>query len=163
MTDDLRAGTYLPHLLIHALSYDLDRPTVHIGDRILTAGDVRDEISRFAQAYRARGMGKGTPVAMLSLNRPEVLYAMGANMVSGCRTTALHPMGSVDDQAYVLTDAGVEVLLFDPSVFAERAKALAEKVPNLRLLALGPTTVGEDLSAAAASFDPEPLAAPVMD
>jgi fatty-acyl-CoA synthase len=89
-----------------------------------------------------------------------VLYAMGANMISGCRGTPLHPMGSVEDQAYVLNDAGIEVLLFDPSVFTERATALAGKVPGLRLLALGPTSVGDDLPALAATFKPQALVAP---
>ena len=37
---------------------------------------------------------------MLALNRPEVFMAMGANMVAGCRVTSLHPMGSLDDQAW---------------------------------------------------------------
>jgi fatty-acyl-CoA synthase len=157
---DLHAGVYLPNLLVHALSRDLDRPTVHIGDQVLTAGDLRDEISRYIQAYAARGMGQGTRTAMLSANRPEVLYAMGANMIAGCRGTPLHPMGSLEDQAYVLEDAGIQVLLFDPTVFSERATALAGKVPGLKLLALGPTTVGDDLPAAAAAFKPEPLVAP---
>src|SRR5690606_22938038 len=86
------------------------------------------------------------------------------NMVAGCRSTPLHPLGSLEDQAYVLDDAGIEVLLFDPAYFAERAAALAERVPSLRhLLALGPTTVGEDLPAAAAAFEPAPLVAPVID
>jgi fatty-acyl-CoA synthase len=161
MDDALHDGPFLPHLLIHALGHDLDRPTVHIGDRVLTAGEVRDEISRFAQAFAARGITKGTPVAVLSMNRPEVLYAMGANMVTGCRSTPLHPMGAVDDQAYVLADAGTEVLIFDPSLFADRARALQEKVPGLRhLLALGPTMVGDDLPAEAAAFEPKPLTPP---
>ena len=82
---------------------------------------------------------------MLSKNRPEVLFTMGANMLNRCRSTSLHPLGSVDDHAYVLEDAGVETLVFDPS-FAERAAELRERVPGLKtLLSLGPSEVGDDL------------------
>ena len=71
----------------------------------------------------AQGVVPGSGVALLSLNRPEVLFAIGAYMVSGCRNTPLHPLGSLDDHAYVLEDAGIETLVFDPS-FAERAEEL---------------------------------------
>ena len=52
---------------------------------------------------------------MLSKNRPEVLFSMGANMLTATRATNLHPLGSLDDHAYVLRDAGIETLVFDPS------------------------------------------------
>lgn len=154
----------LPDLLIRALELHPDRPAVYLGDQVLTSGQLRDQISRLVQAYEAWGISKGSPVGMLALNRPEVLMAMGANMVAGCRVTALHPMGSLEDQAYVLDDAGIETLIFDPAAFQERAQALAERVPNLRrLVALGSTEVGQDLMAAAAPFAPERLIPPQVD
>ena len=138
-----------------ALDRNPDKPAVYLGDEVLTARQVRDQISCYAQAFADRGLGRGSAVAMLSANRPEVLFTMGANMVSGCRTSALHPLGSLDDHAYVLEDAGVETLVFDPATYGERAAALQDRVPGLkRLLALGPTEVGEDLLAAAARFTP---------
>lgn len=148
-------------LLIRALDLHPDRPAVYLGDEVLTSRQLRDQISRLVQAYQSWGIGRGSPMGMLSLNRPEVLMAMGANMVSGCRVTALHPMGSVDDQAYVLEDAGIETLIFDPTAFGERAAQLLERVPSLkRILALGPSDVGEDLMAAARPFVPGRLRAP---
>jgi fatty-acyl-CoA synthase len=161
---ELHRGAHIPDLLVAALDRNPDKPAVYLGDEVLTARQVRDQISCYAQAFADRGLGRGSAVAMLSANRPEVLFTMGANMVSGCRTTALHPMGSLDDHAYVLDDAGVETLVFDPATYGERAAALQERVPGLkRLLALGPTEVGEDLLAAAAQFTPGPLRAPRID
>ena len=143
-----------------ALDRNPDKPAVYLGDQVLTAREVRDQISRYSQAFAAAGSARAARVAMLSANRPEVLFTMGANMVAGCRTTALHPMGSIDDHAYVLEDAGIETLVFDPTAFGERAAALQERVPGLKhLLALGPTEVGEDLLAAAAGFPAGPLRA----
>jgi fatty-acyl-CoA synthase len=93
-----------------------------------------------------------------------VLFTMGANMLTPCRSTALHPMGSLEDQAYVLEDAGVETLVFDPSAFEDRAAELRDKVPGLKtLLSLGPSEVGTDLIELAKSFTPQPLVAPVVD
>ena len=75
----------------------------------------------------------------------------------GARITAMHPLGSADDHAYILQDAGIQALCFDPSGHATRARALAERVPGLRLLALGPSDLADDLVADAVSRPPAPL------
>ena len=161
--DDLHRPRLLPDLLIAALDRNGSRPCLHVGDEILTAAQMRDEISRYAQAFGARGIGRGDGVSTLSKNRPEVLCSMGAVMVSGCRNTPLHPLGSLDDHAYVLEDAGIHTLIFDPS-FAERARQLRERVPSLeRLLSYGESAVGEDLVALASTFEPQPLIAAPVD
>jgi fatty-acyl-CoA synthase len=154
----------MPDLLIAALERNLDQPAVYLGEVVLTARQVRDEISRYMQALRATGIGRRSPVAVLALNRPEVLFNMGATMLTGCRTTPLHPMGSLDDHAYVLADAGIETLVYDPQYFGERAAALAERVPGLKhLLAFGPDEASSgavDYIALAGTFGPETLTAP---
>jgi fatty-acyl-CoA synthase len=161
--NDLHRPQFLPDLLIAALERGGDRPCLVIGDRVLTAHEMRNEISRYVQAYRARGIAGGDGIATLSKNRPEVLCSMGATMVSACRSTPMHPLGSLDDHAYVLDDAGIETLIFDPA-FAERARQLKERVPSLtRLLSYGPAGIGLDLVALAASFEPQPLVAPAVD
>ncbi|MCM3885562.1 AMP-binding protein [Frankia sp. R82] len=159
---DLYRPMFLPDLLIRALERNGRRPAVYIGGEMLSSHQMRDEISRYVQAFRSRGMVRGTGVATLSKNRVEVLFSMGAVMVSGCRNTALHPLGSLADHAYVLADAGIEALLFDPS-FTEHVRALGERLPDLRLLSYGEAAVGEDLLSLAAAFEPEPLVAPEVD
>ncbi|NUS44444.1 MAG: AMP-binding protein [Mycobacteriaceae bacterium] len=148
-------------LLIRSLDLYADRTAVHIGDAELTYGQLRDEISRYSQAMAALGLGVGSPVAILSANRPEVLFTLSANLVVGVRGAALHPMGSLDDHAYVLEDAGIETLIFDAANYAERAADLAERVPGLKnLVALGESPIGTNLLAAAAAQTPGPLRAP---
>ncbi|WP_198543236.1 AMP-binding protein [Pseudofrankia sp. BMG5.36] len=160
---DLYRGVFLPDLLIAALRRHPDRPAIHLGGSVLTGAQLSARISRYAQVYAAKGVRPGSGVAMLSTNRPEVLYAMGAYMVAGARNTSLHPLGSLDDHAYVIEDAEIETLVFDPS-FAERAARLQERVPALkRLLSFGPCDVGEDLSALAEDHDPLPLVAPRLN
>jgi fatty-acyl-CoA synthase len=160
---ELHQQPLMPDLLISALERNLDKPAVYLGDTVLTARQVRDEISRYIQALESKGLGKGSPVAVLALNRPEVLFNMGASMLLGCRTTPLHPMGSLDDHAYVLEDAGIETLVYDPGYFGARAAELAARVPGLKnLLALGPSDDdrADDYIAMAAGFGPRPLTAP---
>ena len=162
MTDDLHKASFLPDLLVAALKRHPDRPAVYLGDQVLTGREVAAQMSCYAQAYAAQGLTKGSPVAILSPNRPEVLFTLGANMVTGCRASALHPLGSVDDHAYVIDDAELETLVFDPS-FADRARQLQERCPGLkRLLSFGPCDVGEDLLALAATFSPQELVAPAV-
>ena len=103
---------------------------------------------------------------LLALNRPEVLMILGAGQTQGYRRLSLHPLGSLDDHAYVLNDAGVTSLTIDPNpMFVERAKGLLEKVPGLKqILTIGPVPeeladVAVDLTAEAAKYSPKPLVA----
>ncbi len=151
----------LPHLVIDGLNRYDDRPFLFLGDATITYAEVRAHASRFARALESKGIGKGSRTAVLSANRPEVLYNLCGNLLLGACNTPLHPLGSADDQAYVLEDAEIETLVFDPTVFEPRAAELKERVAGLKnLLSFGPSGAGEDLNALAATFDPEPLAAP---
>jgi fatty-acyl-CoA synthase len=162
-TDDLYRAAFLPDLLVAALRRRPDRPAIHLGDSVLTTGQLGDRISQYAQVYEALGVRPGDGVGLLSANRPEVLYATGAYMVTGARNTPLHPLGSLDDHAYVLADAQIETLVFDPS-FARRAAELQQRVPSVRrLLSFGPSEVGDDINALADRHDPRPLVAPRVD
>ncbi len=147
-------------LLVHSLSYDLDRPVVTFNDsgKVITARKYRDLVSRYAQALAALGLAKGTRVGLLSRNRPEVLFVNGALAFTEVCTVAMHPMGSVDDLAYMIEDAHIEALIFDPGYYQDHARTLGQRLPHLKhLVALGPTEVGQDLTAMAERFAPAPL------
>ncbi|UCH29091.1 MAG: AMP-binding protein [Myxococcales bacterium] len=151
----------LPHLIIDGLNRYDDRPFLFLGDTTVTYAEVRAQASRFAQALASKGVEKGSRTAILSANRPEVLYNLCANMVLGSCNTPLHPLGSAEDQAYVLEDAGIETLVYDAAYFGQRAAELEERVPGLKnLLGFGPSDAGEDLNALAATYEPRPLVAP---
>ncbi len=78
---------FLPDLLVWALRRDPHRPAIFLGEEVLSVGQLGAQISRYAQVYAAQGVAPGSGIAMLSVNRPEVLFAIGAYMVSGCRNT----------------------------------------------------------------------------
>ncbi len=162
--DDLRQPTHNGDLMVAALKRHRDAPVMHLGDTTLTGGQTAERISQYVQAFEALGAGTDVAGALLALNRPEVLFILGAGQTQGFRRTSLHPLGSADDHAYVINDAGISVLVIDP-YFTERALALLEKCPGLtKVLTIGPVPeelkdVGSDLVAAAAEFEPQPLTA----
>ena len=122
----LRHPIHSGHLLAGALKRHKDKPVLYLGDTTLTGGQLADRISQYIQAFEALGAGTGSDVGLLSLNRPEVLMIIGAGQTQGYRRTALHPLGSLDDHAYVLSDAGVTSLIIDPNpMFVERALGAA--------------------------------------
>ena len=129
--DQMRLGTHNGHLMAAALRRHHDKPVIHLGDVTLTGAEVSARISQYVQAFEDLGAGQGTAGALLALNRPEVLFILGASQTQGYRRTSLHPLGSLDDHAYVINDAEITVLVVDP-LFAERAAGLLEKCPGLK-------------------------------
>ena len=129
MSDELlRNPIHSGHLLVGALKRHKNKPVLFLGDTTLTGGQLAERISQYIQAFEALGAGTGVTVGLLSLNRPEVLMILGAGQTQGYRRTALHPLGSLDDHAYVLSDAGASALIIDPNpMFVERAIGLLEQ------------------------------------
>src|SRR6201995_745511 len=167
MSDQLlRNPTHNGHLFVGALKRHKNRPVLFLGDTRLTGGQLAERVSQYIQAFEALGAGSGVTVGLLSLNRPEVLMILGASQTQGYRRTALHPLGSLDDHAYVLSDAGITSLIIDPNpMFVERALGLLEKVDSLKqILPIGPVPealahVAVDLPAEAEKYEPKPLVA----
>ncbi|MDT5396974.1 MAG: fatty-acyl-CoA synthase [Mycobacterium sp.] len=168
MSDELlRHPIHSGHITVTALKRHKDKPVLFLGDTTLTGGQLADRISQYIQAFEALGAGTGSISGLLSLNRPEVLMIIGASQTQGYRRTALHPLGSLDDHAFVLSDAEVTSLIIDPNpMFVERALGLLEKVPSLKqILTIGPVPealeghAAVDLTAEAAKYEPKPLVA----
>ncbi|MBN7796371.1 AMP-binding protein [Parahaliea mediterranea] len=153
----------MPHLLVEGLNRYNDEPCLFLGDKVASYREVREQTSQLVQALQSRGLHRGSRVAVISGNRPEVLSNIAAMQLAGCIGTPLHPLGSLDDHAYVLEAAEVDALVFDPSAFEEVAAALQARLPRLQLLSFGPSTQGEDYLALAATFTPQALVAPEVD
>src|SRR5689334_23719137 len=130
MTDTLRTGTHNGHLMVAALKRHRDKPVMYLGDTTLTGGETAARISQYVQAFESLNAGSGTHAALLAPNRPEVLFILGAGQTQGFRRTSLHPLGSADDHAYGIKDAGITTLINDP-YFADRALGLLQKCQAL--------------------------------
>ena len=151
-------------MIAQALSRDVDRLVVlgASGENVTAAG-LAGEISRYLQVFESL-QPRPQRAAVLSKNRIEVLYASNALNFAGIVSTALHPMGSIDDYLYVIEDAGIDTLVFDADFYEDIARGLQARAPTLRnMLAMGPSEIGIDLAAAAAAIEPKPLVAPACD
>lgn len=150
-------------LLVDGLNRYQDEPCLLIGDQVASYADVRRSTSQMVQALRASGLRQGDGIAVVSGNRPEVLSNIAAMQLAGCIGSPLHPLGSLDDHAYVLEHAEIKALVFDSNLFCERAAELKKRFPDLILLGLGANDLGTDYLALAAGFEAEPLVAPRVD
>jgi fatty-acyl-CoA synthase len=160
-TEDLRRPLYVPDLLVNALNQTPQRPYLQLdGGEMLTVGKVRNATSQFIQALRSLGVGPGSRIATLSANRPEVLYVGNAIHIIPAVAVPMHPLAGLPDHLHILLDAKIDVLVFDPARFGERAAELSQRAPNLKLLALGKSPQAEDLCELAGRFEPAPLVAP---
>lgn len=158
--DSLHQPNHNGHLLIEALRRHADTPVLSCQLTSRTGGQLSDEISRYIQASESLGAGSNSSVAVLARNRPEVLIDIAAMHIRGYRRVALHPLGSLDDHAYILEDAGVTTLLIEPTpIYVQRALTLIDRVESLRqILTFGPvpselSNVATDIVAHAALFD----------
>jgi fatty-acyl-CoA synthase len=128
--------------------------------REISYAAVADRIGRMIRVLADRGFGPGHGVAILSANRPAAWMAQSAAIMAGGRYTALHPLGSLDDQAFVCDDAEIHTLLFDPSGFEQRALDIARTAGSVKqVLSIGPSPGAEDLLALADAAAATPLRA----
>jgi fatty-acyl-CoA synthase len=151
----LRRDASFVDLAVWALERFDDRVAIVEGEREMTYRQVADRISQYAGALAALGFGPGKGLMVLSGNRADALFIGFAARALGCWAGALHPLGSVDDQAFILEDSEAFGLVFDPSYYEAVAKEIGDRVPTLaHVLSLGPATVGTDISAAADEVPP---------
>src|SRR3954447_20219103 len=101
LADPMRVGTHNGHLFVAALRRHRTKPVIHLSETTLTGGEVAQRISQYVQAFDALDAGTGTAGALLALNRPEVLFILGAGQTQGYRRDRLHPLGRPDDPPHV--------------------------------------------------------------
>ena len=148
-------------MIVDALGRYDEQPCLYLGGETATYREVRRKVSQYAQALENRKVKVGTRVALLSENCPDVVFFILAANIVGCCITPLHPKGSFEDHAYILNDADIEVLVFQPSRYEQRANEVTKVAPSVNhFLAFGHSEVGEDYSALASKFDPAPLMVP---
>jgi fatty-acyl-CoA synthase len=155
----LHGRVYAPQLIATALNLDDDRPLLAtVGHPPLSVKAVREQTSRYVRVLSKLGVSKGVRVALLSSNRLEVIHVINALGILGALSVALHPMGAVGDHLYVLEDADISILLFDPDLKLEGARQIKQLSRHpVRLLSFGPSPIAEDLCAMADAEQPTRL------
>ncbi len=159
--EDLHRPLYTADVLANALNNGGSRPLLHIQDvAILTVAQVRDATSQFVQALKSLGVGKGSRLAMIAPNRPECLHITHAVQLLSAIYVPLHPLAGLGDHLNVIRDVKPDFLVFDAGRFEPRATEIIAEVPGMRLLALGESTLADDIFRLAANFTPVRLTPP---
>jgi fatty-acyl-CoA synthase len=117
-----------------ALAYP-GRTAVRDGERSLSFAQLADRSWRLGNALAALGVAREQRVAMLSLNRAELLEAHFGAPASGGALCAINTRLAPPEVRYIVEHCGAEILLLDPELEAAARQAAA--LPGLRVVRLG--------------------------
>ena len=112
-----------------------DRTAVYFGDESLTFAEVDRRADLIAHRLAARGVGKGTHVALLVNNGLDSVPLEFAAIKAGLVRVPLNARLSLDEHADMLAGSHAQVVVADAAL-AERADELAARVPGVRAFAL---------------------------
>lgn len=144
---DHQKKTTYAQTLIEALDGFPDRVALVDGAVQLTYRALAERISRIAQALTALGLRRGDGIAQLSSNCMEAATLQLTAYAMGLRYTPLHPLGSVEDHAYILHDSMVKAFVFEPVQFEAHARKLIAVESPALVLSHGTTGFSMDLNA----------------
>jgi fatty-acyl-CoA synthase len=152
----LHQGSTYVDLVLQGLGRFPEREAVvDAGGMRLTYAELETRIWRFAAVLRELGLAPGDAIAQLTTNRTDAFVTMVAALASNIRYTPLHPMGSLEDQLYILADAEIDALVVDVPYFADRGDQLRQGASgDLKVLTLGEAEFGSNLVAAAEAVEP---------
>jgi fatty-acyl-CoA synthase len=128
-----------------------DRIAAVDGDRTVSYGELGERAGRLASAIRGAGIEPGEPVAMLALNRLELLEAHFGIPGAGALLCAINTRLAPAEVAAIVGHSRARLLILDPEL---RAMA-AEVAPAVRVVELG-----EAYEALTAAGSPDGIRAP---
>ncbi len=113
---------------LNALKYP-DKPALHYEDKAtLTYAELNQRANRLANALLALGVRQGDRVNLLARNRTQCVEALFACAKAGIVYSPLNYRFTAEELAYVINDAGANVLLCDTE-YAPVIGALAQQIP----------------------------------
>ncbi|WP_137725702.1 AMP-binding protein [Prescottella subtropica] len=130
-TSHPRSGPTLGAVTARALRRFPDRVAFSWDGGQLTYRGTLDLIGRLQGALATAGMQRGRTLALLGGNRAEIWCAGAAATALGMASTWLHPLGSIDDQLFQLTDSDAAGVVVDERTFAARGEELASRCAAL--------------------------------
>jgi fatty-acyl-CoA synthase len=158
MHEGLYSGGTVGALIIGAIIRHGDRPALGDGTVRWTYRELGDAIGRYIAVYKAMGLKRGSALSILASNRAESWAAMCAGLIMGMRYTPLHPLAAEDDQAFIVEDAEIDLLIVEGAKFRARGEAIRARVPALKhVLSFGPMDGVADVLELAARAAPAPL------
>ncbi len=149
----LHQGSTFAELYRSAFKAFATREALVGGGARMSYRQLEQSCHRMVRCFQAMGLQRQDGIAVLATNRPESVATIIAAHLMGLVYTPLHPLGSEEDQAFILVDAKVKALVVDVPRHVERGLALAQRQLVPHVLTLGPAIYGTDLLAASSGLD----------
>ncbi|MBA4760130.1 AMP-binding protein, partial [Sphingosinicella sp.] len=159
MNDDIHLSSTLGELFVRAARRFGDRVALSDDHGAMTYREMGEHMRRYAGAYLAAGMKPGSAFSLLSANRVEAIVALAAGLMLGLRYTPLHPKANVEDHAFALQDANIDLFIVDDRHFAQHGRDVAAQCPGVRTMSFGGLDYAPSIEAAAETAEPVPLQA----
>jgi fatty-acyl-CoA synthase len=126
----------LSDLIARHAAFSPHKPALIFEGEVLSYRAFFDRIKAMAKALKADfGVSRGDRVAILSLNRPDYLVLLYACARLGAMLVPLNWRLAAAEQMFILSDAGVKVLLLEQA-FAGILPALKAALPDARMVGL---------------------------
>jgi crotonobetaine/carnitine-CoA ligase len=110
-----------------------DRPFIYFGDRTISYRELDTLSNRLANGLAALGAKKGTHVALLIDNKPEIILLYFALGKLGAVSVPVNTAAKGELLAYYLVQSDSELVVADEDL-VERVAAVEAQVPKLRRL-----------------------------
>ena len=133
----------IPDLLTSAARRAPDREALVFGDRRMTWSELNAEVDRVAGLLNASGVAQSDRVAILAPNGDGFVIAFFAALRAGAIAVPVNSRLAGAEVAFILDDAGAQLLVFAPSL----AATVRAAGPACRLACLGASELAEDLLA----------------
>ena len=144
---DQNAANYVPlspvSLLRRAAQIYPHRRAVVYGERALTWSEVWHRCVAVAQALRARGIGRGDTVAMISANIPEMFEVHFAVPMAGAVLNAINMRLDAATVRFILEHGEARLFLVDREFGAVAAEALVGLDADIQVVHIDDATLPE--------------------
>ena len=110
-----------------------DRPAVFYGDAEISYARLWEQSCAVARRLRGGGVGRGDRVAVWLKNCPEFPASLFGVWLAGGVVVVINNFLKPDEVAYILGDAGANIVLSDTSLAEHHAK-VAALLPSVRFL-----------------------------
>ncbi|AHJ95968.1 AMP-dependent synthetase/ligase [Hymenobacter swuensis] len=92
----------------------------------ISTDTVIEKVNQVSLGLRGLGIGKDDKVAIISMNRPEWMFADFGIAQLGATSVPMYPSITVEDYKYIFTDAGVKAIFVSDQKLYDKVKEATE-------------------------------------
>ena len=138
-TSSLYAGPTIGDMIITLLErYPTQIAFIDPCGSTITYRLLGQRIAYLIEQFEHLGLERGASIVQLCGNRADVFAVMAACYIGGYRSVALHPMGGIDDQLFILENCQARLLITDADRQERSLKLLADSQQRFSVLAHDP-------------------------